>query len=209
MPKSGEFNYVYSVGQIDQMLNKIKSTGRPDKLTLSYVQKTWVLKNAQFSAVIDLLKKMKFIESDGTPTDLYAEYQNQKFEKTALGKGTINAFPQLFKAFPDAQNLGKDDLQGYLKQQTGADESVVKKIYGTIKRLCSLSEFTGSSSTSTDIQNTPNNQPSFDQYQPSNNNFGNNMLPITMNIELVIPSDATPETYDQIFSSIKKHLLNN
>lgn len=209
MPKSGEFNYVYSVGQIDQMLNKIKSTGRPDKLTLSYAQKTWVLKNAQFSAVIDLLKKMKFIASDGTPTELYAEFQNQKFEKTALGKGAINAFPQLFKAFPDAQNLGKDDLQGYLKQQTGADDSVVQKIYGTIKRLCSLSEFTGLNSTSPQIQNTPNDTTSSTPNQLPNNNFGNNMLPITMNIELVIPSDATPETYDQIFSSIKKHLMNN
>ena len=70
---------MYSVGQIDQMLSKIKSTGRPDKLTLNYAQKTWVLKNAQFSAVIDLLKAMKFLSSDGTPTELYAEFQNQKF----------------------------------------------------------------------------------------------------------------------------------
>lgn len=208
MPKSGEFTYVYSVGQIDQMLKKIKATGRPDKLTTTYAKNTWVLKNAQFSAVIDLLKDMKFLSSDGTPTSLYAEFQNPNLEKTTLGKGTVNAFPQLFKAFPNAQDLGKDDLSGYLKQQTGADDSVILKVYGTIKKLFTLSDFSTSSKDISMTQTQSANSSIIANPQPSNQ-FGSNMLPITMNIEIVIPSDATAEKYDQIFASIKKHLMNN
>lgn len=33
------------------------------------------------------------------------------------------------------------------------------------------------------------------------------VIPITMNIQIVIPSDATAEKYDEIFSAIKKNLL--
>lgn len=208
MPKSREFTYVYSVGQIDQMLKKIKSTGRPDKLTTAYAKNTWVLKNAQFSAVIDLLKVMGFLSSDGTPTSLYAEFQNSNFEKLALGKGTVNAFPQLFKAFPKAQELSKDELQGYLKQQTGADDSVILKVYATLKKLFSLSDFS-TSNTGTSMTPTQSTNPSFSANPQPSNQLGSNMLPITMNIEIVIPSDATAEKYDQIFTSIKKHLMNN
>jgi hypothetical protein len=32
------------------------------------------------------------------------------------------------------------------------------------------------------------------------------LVPLTMNIQIVIPSDATIEQYDKIFSSIKKFL---
>ena len=32
-------------------------------------------------------------------------------------------------------------------------------------------------------------------------------IPITMNIQIVIPSDATAEQYDNIFSNIKKYLI--
>ena len=207
MPKNGDYTYVYSAGQISQVLDKIKSTGRPDKLTTTYVKDTWVLKNAQFSAVVELLKDMKFLNSDGTPTELYAEFQNPNLEKVALAKGTKNAYNKLFKAYPNAQNLSKSELEGYLKQQTGADGSVVSKIYGTVKKLMSLSDFTHSAMlTHEKKQSTSSNHP--DSEKSNSNDKNINQIPITMNIQIVIPSDASAETYDKIFASIKKHLRN-
>ena len=197
MPENKGFKYAYSVGQIDDIFEKMRNTGRPDKLTIGYVQNTWVLKNAQYSAIIDILKAMQFLTSDGTPTDLYGEFQNKNLAKKAIAKGTRNAYPTLFKAYPNAQNLSKDDLEGYLKQQTGADASVVSKIYGTIKRLMSLADFDGDV---TEDRKDPVHKPN-----AGSNHI--NSIPITMNIQIVIPNDATPEQYDVIFSSIKKNLL--
>lgn len=205
MPKTKGFTYVYSVGQIDKILEKIKSSGRPEKLTFEYARDTWLLKNAQFSAVIDLLKAMKFLQSDGTPTELYAEYQNNKLSKIAIAKGVRHAYPNLITAYPKAYELTKSDLEGYIKQQTGADISVVSKIYGTIKKLFLLADF----SIESKIDRIENEYERTNE-QPQKKSFGNKetFLPITMNIEIVIPSDATPEKYDQIFAAIKKNLMS-
>ena len=199
MPESNGYKYAYSVGQIDQVLEKIKDTGRPDKLTTGYMKNTWLLKNAQFSAVLDILKGMQFISSDGSPTDLYAKFQNDSLSKEAIAEGVLNAYPDLFKAYPKAFQLSKDELQGYIKQQTGADSSVISKIYGTIKKLISHGDFNGGQ-----IAPKESNSGS-GQRKVNAQNMGS--IPITMNIQIVIPSDATPEQYDKIFSSIKKNLM--
>ena len=200
MPEVQGFKYAYSVGQINDLLDKIKETGRPDKLTLTYVQNTWLLKNAQYTAVIDILKDMGFLAPDGAPTDMYAQFQNPEHSGQILAQGVKKAYPSLFKAYPKAQEMPKEKLEGFIKQHTGADKSVVDKIYGTIKRLCSLANFSieptsGGPSDSTTC------------YQPGSSNFL--PIPITMNIQIVIPSDATAEQYDKIFSSIKKNLLKS
>lgn len=200
MPKVKGFTYVYSVGQINDILDKIKDTGRPDKLTLTYVQNTWLLKNAQYSAVLNILENMGFLAADGTPTDVYAEFQNPDHSGRVLAEGIKKAYPSLFKAYPNAQDMPKEKLEGYIKQHTGADSAVIEKIYGTIKRLCLLADFSAVSSLTT-TSGSATSQPPI----PSTNL----PIPITMNIQIVIPSDATAEQYDKIFSSIKKNLLKS
>jgi hypothetical protein len=200
MPKVKGFTYVYSVGQINDILNKIKETGRPDKLTLTYVQNTWLLKNAQYSAVLNILEDMGFLAADGTPTDVYAEFQNPDHSGRVLAEGIKKAYPTLFKAYPNAQDMPKEKLEGYIRQHTGADKAVIDKIYGTIKRLCLLADFSAVSSSTTTSGSATSQPPA------SSTNLA---IPITMNIQIVIPSDATAEQYDKIFSSIKKNLLKS
>jgi hypothetical protein len=195
MPEVKGFKYVYSVGQINEVLKKVKETGRPEKLTIGYVQNSWLLKNAQYSSVIELLKSMGFLAEDGTPTDIYAQFQNPDLSDRVLAEGVKRAYPHLFKAYPSAQDMPKETLSGYIKQHTGADKTVIEKIYGTIKRLCSLGDFSAAS---------PLGTPSAPPAPPPNL-----PIPITMNIQIVIPSDATAEQYDKIFSSIKKNLLKS
>jgi hypothetical protein len=198
MPEAKGFKYVYSVGQINDVLEKIKETGRPDKLNITYVQNTWLLKNAQYSSVLSILMEMGFLSSDGTPTEKYAEFQNPDYSGRVLAEGVKKAYSSLFKAYPNAQDLPKEKLEGYIKQHTGADKAVIEKIYGTIKRLCSLADFSSvSSSTSNTFENKPELLPV------------NLPIPISMNIQIVLPSDATAEQYDKIFSSIKKNLLKS
>ena len=48
MPGEIGFKYVYSSGHIKTVLEKIQNTGRPEKLKLSYLRDSWLLKNAQY-----------------------------------------------------------------------------------------------------------------------------------------------------------------
>lgn len=199
MPQVGDYVYVYSTKHIDNTLDKIASTGRPDKLTTTYMRDTWLLKNAQYSAVLDLLKKMDFIDDNGAPKDNYGKYQNTTIRNETLVIGIKNAYQKLFKAYPKANELPRGDLKGYFKQHTGADDSVVTKLVTTFKHICSKANFNNVSQSTTENNDKPKDEGGTLQNEVQHS------LPITMNIQIVIPSEASAEQYDKIFSSIKKH----
>lgn len=199
MPQVGDYIYTYATGQIDKVLDKIASTGRPDKLTVAYLRDTWLLKNAQYGSVLDLLKKMEFIDDNGIPTDKYGQYQNTTIRNETLVSGITFAYKKLFKAYPNANELSREDLKGYFKQHTGKDDSIVKKLVTTFSHICSKANFNHDSN---QLTNEPQKNKGAGPKLQSQLQSG---IPITMNIQIVIPNDATPEQYDNIFSSIKKH----
>jgi hypothetical protein len=197
MPGQFGSKYVYTTKHINDVLTKVRDTGRPDKLTNTYMKNVWLLKDAKTSAVLDILKDMDFVDGNSIPTVLYAEYQNPSLSKKALAKGIKKAYPELFKAYPNAHNREKETITGYFKQRTGAEKSVLDKIVATFITFCSLADF------STEAEPpSSDNKPPIEEPKPSTST----MIPITMNIQIVIPSDATSEQYDRIFSSIKKFL---
>ena len=194
------FKYVYALGHINAVLEKIRNTGRPAKLTMPYLRDTGLLKNAQYSAVLDLLKGMGFLDSSGAPMRLYAEYQNPSRADQALSEGIRNAYPQLFRAYPEAHKLPRETLDGYIKQQTGAKKSVLDKISGTFRRLCSLVDYGA-------VEEPPIKTETEEEVPKRPPAPTETLIPITMNIQIVIPSDATAEQYDRIFSGLRKFLM--
>jgi len=203
MPQVSDYVYVYSTKHIDKVLEKIKTTGRPEKLTTAYLRDTWLLKNAQYSAVLDLLKKMDFLDDSGVPTDNYSKFQNSTIRNETLVLGIKNAYQKLFKAYPNAQDLPREDLKGYFMQHTGAAKSVVTKLVTTFTHICSKADFNSVSDGKSNQNGKGKNKKNDSESQETSKSIGG--LNMSMNIQIVIPSDASAEQYDKIFSSIKKH----
>ena len=203
MPGSLGTRYVYSTKHIEEVFKKIADTGRPESLTTSYLKNTWLLKNAQYQAVLPILKDLGFIDASGKPTERYALYQNPQKARKAVADGVRQAYPELFKAYPQADKLPHETLKGVFKEKTGGNPSIVDKIVATFKKLCTLGDF--SSLGPRDRSDT--DQTGLAHRQSQRQDSVSSPLPITMNIQIVIPSDATPEQYDAIFSSIKKNLV--
>ena len=197
MPGNFGSKYVYVAKQINEVLTKVRETGRPDKLTNAYMKLVWLFKDAKVSSVLDILKDMGFVGANGVPTDLYAEYQNPSLSRKALAKGIKRAYPELFKAYPDANKLDKTIIYGYFKQRTGAEKTVLDKTITTFTTLCNLADFSEETEDLLSSANESLEEPVERQ---------GTIIPITMNIQIVIPTDATSEQYDKIFSSIKKFL---
>lgn len=202
MPGDKGFRYVYSVSQITKVLEKIRTTGRPDKLTFPYIRDTWLLKNAQYSDVLVILRDMQFIDSSGIPTSLYAEYQNPTLAKKALAKGIRNAYPELFKAYPVAQTLPKEQLEGYFMQQTGKAGSVLEKMVSSFRTLCSYADFT--------VVEVAPKEP-VPQYKGVEGEEGRVKLEprIQLNIEIHIAADTPDDKIETIFKNMKTYLLPN
>lgn len=204
MPGDKGSRYVYSASQISNVLTKIQSLGRPDKLTLTYIQNTWLLRNAQYGAVIDILEDMEFIKA-GVPTSYYAKYQNKSFSKTELAEGIKRAYPELFKAYPSAQTLSKDELEGYFKQNTGKAGSVLEKIVSTFKTLCSQADFSPVEIGGTDEVKIINQSSGEITKHPRVKVEPN----LQINIELHIASDTPDNKIGVIFENMRRYLLSD
>ena len=201
MPGTKGFRYVYAGVQITKLLNKVQNTGRPDKLNFSYVRDTWLLKNEQYRAVLDLLEDMEFIDSSSVPTQLYAEYQNSSLAGRALAKGIRKAYPDLFRAYPSAQSLSKNELTGYFKQQTGKAGSVLEKMLSTFKTLCSLADF---SAVPAEIaaSEAPVSKKERVIHIPAETPPGPT---VNINIQLTLPATDDETVYDRLFASLKRN----
>lgn len=197
------FRYVYGSKQITNVLEKIKNAGRPDKLNFAYFRDTWLFKNAQYGAVLDILVDMEFLDNSGTPTELYAECQNPVIAKRAIAKGIINAYPELFKAYPKAYSHPKKDLEGYFKQQTGKTGSTIGMMLTTFNTLCGEADF--SDTNITEIKTTENVTAKDSKYSPRIKVEPN----VQINIEIHIAHDTPDDKIETIFKKMRQYLLSN
>lgn len=204
MPGNKGFRYVYGTSQITNILLKLRTLGRPDRLTFPYIRDTWLLKNKQYSDVIVLLRDMELIDISGNPTELYAQYQNPSIAKNALATGIHKAYPELFKAYPHAQSLPKKDLEGYFRQQTGKAGSVLGKMVGTFTTLCKEADFTGTAAISAEEQLAP------EYVEPVSKQSSVTVEPkVQVNIEIHISPEMTEENIESIFKHMKHYLLSD
>ncbi len=205
MPGTQGFKYIYSKKHLSDVLVKIQETGRPEKLTITHAMNTWLLKDAKYSAVIDLLRDMKFIDDKGVPLDLYKEYQNKPLAKKALSKGIKNAYPDLLKDYPKAYELSRENLEGYISQHTGFDKSVVDKIVTTFLELCSLADFSDETSATlkTEIPS------GISESAESTTSVINPSFPnIHIDIQIHLSPETSPEQIDKFFESMAKHIYH-
>jgi len=204
MPGPKGFRYVYASAQITKLLEKIQKTGRPDKLNFRYIRDTWLLKNEQYRSVLDILEDMDFVDSSGVPSDLYAQYQNPAIAKRALATGIKRAYPELFKAYPQAYSLPKLELEGYFKQQTGKAGSVLGKTISTFKTLCSLADFSA-------VGTVPvEGLPEYAHGELEEGQIGVRVRPnLYINIEIHISPEISDEKIETIFKNMKRYLLTN
>jgi len=147
------------------------------------------------------LEDMEFIDGSGIPTTLYAECQNPTLAKKALAEGIRNAYPELFKAFPDPQSLPKTELEGYFKQQTGKAGSVLTKMLSTFLTLCSHADFAGAGVA---LEEPP-------KYRRGEAEEGRVKVEpkIQLNIEIHIAPDTPDDKIEGIFKNMKQYLLPN
>ncbi len=200
MPGTKGFRYVYAQSQIGNILHKIASTRRPDKLTFPYLRDTWLLRNKQYLELIPLLRDMGFLDSSNVPTELYARYQNHTRAKKVLAEGVRNAYPELFRAFPDPQSLPKEELEGYIRQHTGAATAVTDKVARTFRTICSLADLSG-----TTLGKEADPTPAEEAPEPPK---GHTVDPnVQLNLQIHISPDMTEEKIEALFRSMRRHLL--
>ena len=203
--------YLVSPGSLTKALDKIKSAATPERVTGDFMATVIGMKGGAGAAIIPFLKRIGFVRSDGSPSDLYNQFRNPSSSKKAAAAAFRIGYKQLFERNEYIHKASDEDFKGIVVEATGLahDNRVVSAIVGTAKALKSYCDFDSAPASTelvvqqkvTETENETERESDFRE-----NGIGMN-LSYTINLNLPATDDV--KVFDAIFKSLKEHLLKN
>ena len=195
--------YLTAYGYITKALEGIKAATTPDRFTQDFLATKLALKGGSPKPVIPFLKRTGFLNSDGSPTDIYKEFRNPNFSGAAAARATRKGFASLYAINEYAHDLSDAELRGVIIQATGADKdsTLVKSILGSFKALAAFGEFDNVSAGPSQMD-TGENSVDAPALKPE---LGSLRLGYTINLNLPATSDVA--VFNAIFKSLRENLL--
>ncbi|CAJ0694467.1 hypothetical protein R82526_04160 [Ralstonia mannitolilytica] len=204
--------YVATPGSIKTALERIRSAATPERVTKDFVTTVLQIKGGTGGNIPPFLKRIGFVGSDGTPTDLYRRFRNPATGGTAVADAIKLGYKDLLQANEYFYRLSDKDLLALIVQVTGVepDNRAAALTLSAIKILKSFADF-DAGVTTTEIKEPPPvhtpvptsiNLPA----HPSGN--GQVGLNLSYTINLNLPATADQAVFNAIFRSLKEHLLS-
>lgn len=211
--------YSTSVGVLEKVLEKIKTASVPERFTQNFLNTKLGLKGGAANSSIPFLKKMGFVASDGTPTDLYSEFRNPKKSRIAVGKSFKELYNRLYEMNEYVHDATDDEVLGLIVQCTGGekDSRVTQQTLSTFNMLRKLADFdTDSVEIEEDepekVNEKNNYNPSFQLPQFNQNSSQSSQgksINLSYTINLNLPATKDIEVFNAIFKSLKQHILDD
>ena len=206
--------YVPNYGKIKALFEKVASARVPDTFTQAYLADTLGLKSGGDRPLIPLLKALGLIDPSGRPTAEYALLKNSQRAGATLAQGVGRAFAPLFAANENAHKLSGDELKGLIAQVAGSDEEVTRRTAGTFRTLVEIAgvgNFGTAEAPNGQEVEEPSAKPqgaTEDANEPERSPRARSGIrpEFHYNIQVHLPSNATEETYLNIFNALRKSL---
>src|SRR6187551_2770028 len=95
IPMARPLPYLASPGSIKTALERIRSAATPDRVTTDFVTTKLQIKGGTGFAILPYLKKVGFVATDGSPTDLYKQFRNSATTKGAVAEAIKIGYKEL------------------------------------------------------------------------------------------------------------------
>ncbi|MFA5951450.1 MAG: DUF5343 domain-containing protein [Hyphomicrobium sp.] len=211
--------YMASPGLVTKILTKIQEARKPDRFTQDFLETKLGFPGGSARPIIPLLKRMNFLNSDGTPTPLYDRFRNVTTQSPAVAEGVRNAYAELFDRNRYAGDLTKEKLKALIVEVTGAahDDRTVELTLSTILKLKEQADFDATVNASDEdraaatnspvVVNGAGQEPIYSRPQALAEQTEEVGLNLSYTINLVLPETTNPEVFNTIFKSLKDNLL--
>jgi hypothetical protein len=152
--------------------------------------------------LIPYLKKIGFVASDGSPTDLYKQFRNHATAGSAVAaavKAGYNALGQVNEYFYE---LNDKDLLALIVQVTGVEEGnqVAKLTLSTLKTLKAFANF--------ELKEGDASKDSGDDKESVKGSASRRRgISLSYTINLNLPATTDQAVFNAIFRSLKEHLI--
>lgn len=154
--------------------------------------------------IINVLKALGFLSSDGSPTERYIRYLDQTEAPKVMAEGLRDAYADLFALKRDAQSLSRAELKSKIKslRHGKGSDLVISNMASTFLEFAKLADWAEPAlGKSDDEADEPAPQPS------ENSDGGVSIAGLSYAIHLQLPESRDQAVYDALFKSLKSHLL--
>lgn len=201
-----EYAYTTVTGKIKPLLEKIRTVGVPQKVTVAWL-KTIGFTSSNDAGLAGVLKFTGFTDASGIPTTTWSSYRGAK-HRVVLGEAIRKGYAELFAVYPDANTRTNTELQHVFSTSSSAGAQVIRRTVATFKALVEEADFPASAAPSeTTMQTGPLHTPTAAQSPEmpmASRSQGGPALHI--DIQIHISPESTAQQIDKIFESMAKHL---
>jgi hypothetical protein len=202
-------------GNVTKILNKIKEAKTPDRFSQDYLETVLGFSGGSARPFVSLAKRIGFLNSDGTPTDIYRRFRNPAEAEQAMAEAIRIGYPELYKRNEYAHLLDKPKLEGLVMETTGLDKgaTTLKAIVATFDALKTFANFeldskheSGNPGDGTELAKEsetlkPRKRTTEDRVETPK-------LAFSYTIQLNLPDTADVAVFNAIFRALKENLLD-
>lgn len=201
----GNLPYTPSPGVLKKTLEGIITAGQPERFTSNFMETVLGVTGGSARYVPPLLKKMGFLTSDGTPTDLYTSFRTEGSRSSAAYAGLKNAFSELFQRNEFIHKATEAEVRDNVIAITGLTKGdvYVGYIWSTFKAVRDF--ISGDPATDPKPEAAPGLE------APAAGATHHGAIPpvgLVNNINIVLPESTNINVYNLIFQSLRSNLLS-
>lgn len=204
-----DFPHAKTVKTLPRLFEQIQSVTVPSKVNIAYL-KGIGFTSSNDSVLPKLLRGIGFVDSAGSPTELWKRYRGGDSRKI-MARAVRTGYATLYETYPDAHRRDNEAIANLVRQNSDYGNDTVARVVATFRALCDMSDFSEdhapdsqqgtASEASASMPQLPSQLgdrgTSADSAQPA----------INLNIQLELPPNADEAFYDAFFAAMKKHLM--
>lgn len=199
--------YMVSVKNLPAILQKIVDGAAPDKFTLAHL-KGIGFTSSNDQGVLPLLKDLKFLAGDGTPTPRYHQYRDKSQSRRVLGEALKEAYEDIFHLNESPSDSDRKAIVGRFKSTHNVTDVVAERQAATFLALLKLADISNHASPLKPVANEAP-VPKEHEEKRTNRTPTSAFSGLRYNIEVHLPASKDVEVYNAIFKSLREHLIDD
>jgi len=198
-------SYLTSFKNVRSIMEAIQDAEAPPKFNRKFLEDLG-FKGSADRLMINVLKALGFLASDGTPTNRYIRYLDQTEASKVMAEGLREAYADLFALKRDAQNLSRSELKSKIKslRQGKGSDVVISSMASTFLEFAKLADWTEPEPR---IRGTEEEKAEPTPSTSVEQEGGVSIAGLSYAIHLQLPESRDQSVYDALFKSLKAHLL--
>jgi hypothetical protein len=205
--------YLTSVKNLPAIMDKIVEGTAPTKFTIAHL-KSLGFSSSNDRGMLALLKDLRFLSDDGTPSPRYHEYRDASRSRAIMAEALRETYEDLFHISEKPGPPHRAAIEGKIKSALNVSDRVAKESASTFLALLKLADLDAPPSTPLQQDSEDSGREETDEKTDT----GTGQTPLIpppgtiglrYNVEIHLPASKDIGVYNAIFKSLKEHLLDN